>query len=315
MPEIKKRKSRVWLLILLISLGLFDLAVLIRYLTQGKNIALLNPKGYIAEQQHELMIFTAVAMLAIAIPTLILFYFIAWRYRETSDKAIVHPAASKSKRLVVTMWLLPTVIAVVIAAALVPATHRLAPQKSIASDKEPLKIQVIALRWKWLFLYPEEGIATVNFVQFPVDRPVTFEMTADETPMSSLWIPNLGGQLYVMTSHVNKLNLMADTAGDYRGSTPEINGAGFTGMKFTARASSDLDYDQWVASVQQSSSSLSQNLYDEMVEPSENNHVAMYSAYDTNLYDTVISKYAGSSEGHSHGESLNEEPAQEGHSH
>ncbi len=150
----------------------------------------------------------------------------------------------------------------------------------------------------------------------PVDSPVRYEMTADETPRSSLGIPILDVQLYVMTSHVNRLNLMADTAGDYRGSTPEINGAGFTGMKFTARASSDLDYDQWVASVQQSSSSLTRNLYDEMVEPSENSPVAMYSAYDTNLYDTVISKYAGSSEGQLHGgQSHNEEPAQEGHSH
>src|SRR3989344_4177726 len=117
------------------------------------------------------------------------------------------------------------------------------------------------MRWKWLFIYPEQGIATVNFVQIPVNRPIQFELTADETPMSSFWIPNLGGQLYTMTSHVNRLNLMADTPGEYTGSSAEINGAGFAGMKFTARVGSQEDFDRFVQNVKRYPSVLNTTTY------------------------------------------------------
>jgi cytochrome o ubiquinol oxidase subunit II len=285
--------------------------VLIKFLTEGKNIAILNPKGQIAEQQYDIMVFTAVAMLAIAIPSLTLFYYFAWKYRDSSKKAIIRPSASHSKALVVSIWVIPTLVALLIAGALVPATYRLAPQKIIASDTEPLTIKVIAMRWKWLFLFPEEGIATVNFVQIPVDRPVTFEMTADEVPMSSFWIPNLGGQLYVMTSHTNRINLIANEAGDFPGSTPEITGSGFTGMKFIARATSVSEYDQWVETVRLAPDNLSSSAYEELIEPSKNNPIALYSAYDKDLYDKVIMKYSGSGDGELH----DDESADEGHGH
>jgi cytochrome o ubiquinol oxidase subunit 2 len=169
-----------------------------------------------------------------------------------------------------------------------------------------LKIQVISLSWKWLFLYPEQGIATVNFVQIPVDTPVEFEMTADEVPMSSFWIPNLGGQLYTMTSHSNRLNLMSDTIGDYPGSTPEINGIGFAGMKFTTRVSSNDDFEKWAQTVKQSPDSLDDSTYKELLRPSESNPVALYSAFESDLYDNVIMKYTGSMEGHSQSDSTEE---------
>ena len=150
------------------------------------------------------------------------------------------------------------------------------------------------MRWKWVFIYPEQQIATVNFVNVPVGTPVTFELTADEAPMSSFWIPNLGGQLYSMTGHVNRLNLMAEEAGDYPGSSAEINGAGFAGMKFTARASQPKDFDAWVQRVKQSSDVLDAASYKSLVQPSENNPAVFYSAYDNDLYDTVVTKYMGS---------------------
>jgi cytochrome o ubiquinol oxidase subunit 2 len=151
-----------------------------------------------------------------------------------------------------------------------------------------------------LFIYTEQNIATVNFVQIPVNTSVQFELTADEAPMSSFWIPNLGGQLYSMTSHVNRLNLMADTPGDYPGSSAEINGAGFSGMKFTARASSEQDFGLWVQTVKQSPNVLDGAVYDKVLAPSENNPVEFYSAYDEGLYDKVIAKYEGPGGGHTH---------------
>ena len=157
---------------------------------------------------------------------------------------------------------------------------------------------MVALRWKWLFIYPEQGIATVNYVQVPTGTPVTFELTADDAPMSSFWIPNLGGMLYAMTGHVNHLNLLAETPGDYPGSSAEINGAGFAGMKFTARATSMADFEAWVRLVKPSSEVLNAAEYERLLEPSENNPAVVYASVDRDLYDKVLMKYNGA---HNHG--------------
>lgn len=300
MSEIHKKKFSLSRLLLVLSLATVSFALVIKYLLQDTNIALFNPKGLIAQEQYNLMIFTILVLFAIVIPTLFVAYFIAWKYRDTNTKVIHHPTGNRSKFAVMSMWLIPTAVILVLASAMLPATQRLAPQEMISANANPITIQVVAMRWKWLFLYPEQGIATVNFVQVPVNTPVTFELTADETPMSSFWIPNLGGQLYAMTGHVNSLNLMADTPGDYPGSTPEINGRGFAGMKFTARASSLEDFDQWVKEVQQSPDTLDANTYKKLVRPSENNSVAFFSTYQNNLYYKVVMKYAGPEEEQGH---------------
>ncbi|HLC91487.1 MAG TPA: ubiquinol oxidase subunit II [Candidatus Saccharimonadales bacterium] len=279
-------------------LVLAGLALLVSALLRGTDVALFMPKGLIAREQHSLMLFSVGLMLAIAIPTLVLFYFFAWRYRESNEKAAYDPHTSHGKFFVLTLWLIPSVIVFTLAHTMWPSTHKLDPHRSIVSDTKPLTIQVVALRWKWLFIYPEQSIATVNFVQVPIGTPIQFELTADETPMSSFWIPQLGGQLYAMTGHANRLNLMADTQGDYTGGSAEINGAGFAGMKFIARASSKEDFDLWVQKVQLSSNVLNTGEYEKLLKPSENNPANLYSVAQPDLYDTVLMKYSGSHRNH-----------------
>jgi cytochrome o ubiquinol oxidase subunit 2 len=266
---------------------------LIAWLLHGNNVALFNSKGLIAHQQSSLMILVVAIMLVIAIPAVFLFIFTAWKYRESNARATHDPNHRHSKLLVVGIWLVPTTFAVVLSVVMWSATHRLAPQKSIAADAKPLTIQVVSLRWKWLFIYPEQHIATVNYVQIPVDTPVRFELTADDAPMSSFWIPNLGGMLYTMTGMVNHLNLMADTPGDYIGSSAEINGAGFADMKFTARASSFHDFDRWVQSVAVRPDVLDAAEYARLLKPSQNDPAVFYSSAPDDLYDTVLMKYMG----------------------
>jgi cytochrome o ubiquinol oxidase subunit 2 len=198
------------------------------------------------------------------------------------------------------MWLIPSIFAVVLAAIMWSATHKLEPIKPIAADAKPLTIQVVSMRWKWVFIYPEQNIATVNYVQIPVGTPVQFELTADAAPMSAFWIPNLGGMLYTMTGHNNRLHLIADTAGDYPGSSGEINGPGFANMKFTASASSKKDFDAWVQEVKRYTAVLDTVEYDKLLKPSEDNPVAFYSAAERGLYDTVLMKYMGPGTGHTH---------------
>lgn len=298
MSEVNKKQRRrggAWILILL----LIGFVMLLRYLVRGKNIALFNPQGLIAQQQHSLMMFVVTVLFCLAIPTLTILFFTVWRYRESNPKAKPAPETRRSKYFAVSLWMIPLAALLLLVSVMWPATHRLAPQNAINNGAKPLTIQVISLRWKWLFLYPEQGIATVNFVQLPVDTPVTFEMTADETPMSSFWVPNLAGQLYTMTGHVNRLNLLASAPGDYPGKTAEINGAGFAGMNFTVRASSTRDFDDWVQSVKQAPNALDGAGYQSLLTPSENNPVALYSAYGPDLYANVIAKYTGPGE-HTH---------------
>lgn len=297
-----RKKHSVGKAVACILLGLTALALFMAAFMRGNNVALVHTKGMVANEQLNLMVITIGVMLLIAVPALLLLYYTAWKYRESNNKATYDSTARHGRFFVLSMWVVPTIVAVILAAIMWPATHKLEPNKAIAADAKPLTIQVVSMRWKWLFIYPEQNIATVNFVQIPVGTPVEFDLTADESPMSSFWIPNLGGMLYAMTGHVNQLNLIADAPGDYPGSSGEINGPGFAGMKFTARASSMEDFNSWVLDVKRSSDKLNAAEYDKLVQPSEDNPAAFYSAADKGLYDRILKKYTGPSGGHmSHG--------------
>lgn len=272
----------------LVVLG-FAIAIMIR----GADIPLLQPKGKIAGEQFRLMVTVTGLLVGVAIPSLLAFYLTVWKYRESNKRSSYEPHTRYGRLFVIFLWGIPATIAFSLALLLWPATHKLEPRKAISSDSPPISIQVIALRWKWLFIYPEQGIATVNYIQVPVNTPIQFDLTADEAPMSSFWIPHLGGQLYAMTGHVNRLNLMADTLGDFTGSTAEINGAGFAGMRFTTHSSTDQDFEQWVNEVRNSPKYLDAAEYDRLLEPSENNSVEVYANVDTSLYPNLLAKYAG----------------------
>ncbi|HEX8762540.1 MAG TPA: COX aromatic rich motif-containing protein [Candidatus Saccharimonadales bacterium] len=280
-------------------LVLLSLTLLIATLLHGNNIALFNPKGMIAHEQLRLMILVVSILLIIAIPTLTLLFFTAWRYRESNTKSTHDPNVRHNKLIDVGMWLIPSSFMAVLALIMWPATHRLEPQKAIHPDAKPLTVQVVSMRWKWLFIYPEQRIATVNYLQIPAHTPIRFDLTADNAPMSSFWIPNLAGMLYTMTGHTNRLNLVADTPGDYPGSSAEINGAGFAGMKFTTKVSSHADFDRWVGGVQASGKTLDTTEYERLLEPSENNPAALYVTPNPDIYDKVLMKYTGPG-GHMH---------------
>ena len=278
----------------LILTGITGLVLIITLMLQGKDVALFDPKGLIALEQHRLMIRSVIIMLEIAIPTLTVFFFVAWKYRESNTKAKHDPHHKTDKSTVFLIWSLPFITMVLLASMMWPATHKLAPQKSIQNGIEPMTVQVVAMRWKWLFIYPEQKIASVNFLQIPVGTPVQFDITADESPMSSFWIPHLGGQLYAMTGHVNRLNLIADTAGDFNGASAEINGKGFAGMKFIARASTNDEFNAWVEEVKQSQNPLDTAEYKKLLAPSEYNPQAFYSIAGQDIYDNILMKYMGS---------------------
>ncbi len=186
-------------------------------------------------------------MLIIIVPTFILLFVVAWKYRAKNAKAKYDPEHSHGVFGELILWMIPSVVIAVMAVITWNATHKLDPYKPLESEVKPLTIQVVALDWKWLFIYPEQGIATLNFVQFPERTPIHFELSADGSPMNSFWIPQLSGQIYSMTGMTTQLHIMADGPGEYTGRAAEINGEGFADMTFVAKSTSQSDFEDWVA--------------------------------------------------------------------
>ena len=287
----QRSKFRPYLIPSTITLLVVSIIV---FVSHGKRFQVLEPKGPIAGEQLNLILFSAAFLLAIAFASLLLLYFFAWKYRESNIKATYSPDMNHGKFFAFSIWALPFAFMLILVGILIPATHRLDPRKQVSSSTKPMTIQVVAMRWKWVFIYPEQHIATVNYVQIPTNTPVAFELSADEAPMSSFWVPNLGGQLYAMTGHVNTLNLLAKEPGEYPGSSAEINGAGFSGMKFVAHADSKEHFDTWVDEVRSSPKILDTAEYNKLLKPSEYNLTAYYAIAQSNLFDNLFIKYNGS---------------------
>jgi cytochrome o ubiquinol oxidase subunit 2 len=280
------KKFKVPLLVLLMLGGVSLVALFIH----SASVAVLNPKGTIAHEQFRLIVTTASLSLIVVIPVYALTFYIAWKYREGNTKAKYRPNHDHSRTAEAIWWLVPLALISVLAVITWVSSHKLDPFKPIESSKKPLTIQVVALEWKWLFIYPEQNIATLNYVQFPEKTPIRFELTAD-APMNSFWIPQLGGQIYAMAGMSTHLNLEANESGSFRGSSSNISGDGFAGMKFTARATSDADFNKWLGTVRRSPLMLTAAQYDELARPSKDNPPLNYASSDKGLYDKVIMKY------------------------
>lgn len=265
------------------------------FYTSSHNMGVFNPKGIIAFAERDLIVTAVLLMLIVVIPVFILLAVFAWRYRASNTRAKYTPDWHNNEILEIVWWTIPTLIIITLGTITWKSSHELDPFKPLVSNVPPVSIQVVALDWKWLFIYPEQGIATVNFVQFPKDTPVNFSITAD-APMNSFWIPQLAGQIYAMAGMGTKLHLMASEEGEYAGLSSNYSGAGFSGMKFVAKASSQEEFDTWVNMVRQAPASLSEYEYRELAKKSRNNPVTYYSSVKEGLYDSIIMKYMGPKE-------------------
>jgi cytochrome o ubiquinol oxidase subunit II len=253
-------------------------------------IAVLFPKGLIGVEQRDLLLIIQGLMLLIIIPVYILTFVFSWRYRAQNKKAKYDPDLVDNTLAEYIWWGLPLIMTLLIGAITWIKTHELDPYKPIVSSKKEIKIQVVALQWKWLFIYPEEKIATINFLQIPQETPIHFEITAD-SPMNSFWIPELGGQIYAMPKMKTELYLIADEKGDFRGSSANLSGEGFSGMHFVTRSSSEVEYQHWIEEAKQSSLVLNAEEYKKLAVPSKNDPVKKFQLQDQNLFNQILMKY------------------------
>lgn len=259
-------------------------------LLSGCKLAILDPKGLIAAQEKHILVISVVLMLIVVVPVIFLTFYFAWTYREGNAKANYAPKWAHSTLIEIICWSVPCIIVGILGVITWNTSHTLDPYKPLSSkNKPPITIQAIALDWKWLFIYPDQHIATVNFIQFPVGVPVQFLITAIGA-MNSFQIPQLGGQIYAMAGMQTKLHLIADELGDYRGISSNFSGNGFSEMKFIARASSQKDFDQWVKKVKQSPEKLNKRTYNALAQPSENNPMKYYSSANPDIYKALLMK-------------------------
>ncbi|MCH9613409.1 MAG: Cytochrome bo(3) ubiquinol oxidase subunit 2 [Chlamydiia bacterium] len=280
----------------IIILVLVGIAILAGFFFQTHNIPVLEPKGMIALKEKRLLIIAVLLMLIVVVPVLFMTLFIAWRYREGNKKAKYTPEWGHSNLAEAIWWGVPCIIIICLATLVWKYSHELDPFKPIDPETKPLTVQVVALDWKWLFIYPEEGIATVNYLQIPENTPVYFELTAD-APMNSFWIPQLSGQIFAMPGRRTKLYIIANEKGTYLGSPANINGKGFATMYFDVKATSKRDFYRWADRVKDRSQDLTMNEYQELVKPSENQPVKTYNLRVNHLFDKIVTKYMPEWEG------------------
>ncbi|MEO6536893.1 MAG: COX aromatic rich motif-containing protein [Candidatus Paceibacterota bacterium] len=287
--------KRYFVLPIVAALALLGILVLAQ--VHGANLAVLYPQGFIGTEERDVIVITALLSSVVVIPVFCLLFWFAWRYRATSSKTETRhrPGWDHNDWVIETVWwVIPTLIIIILSFIALKSAHDLDPYKPIENGEQTITVQVVALNWKWLFIYPEQGIATVNMLEFPEHTPVHFVLTAD-APMNSFWIPKLGGQIMVMPGMQTQLNLSADTTGTYNGVSANISGRGFAGMSFVANSVSKEDFDAWVASVKETSEPLTQQTYTELAAPSEWVPAKTYSAVADGLFNAIIMKYMSAS--------------------
>lgn len=258
----------------------------------GCDGGVLDPKGQIGADEKHLIIIATLLMLIVVIPVIFMTLFFAWKYRDGRDQEVYAPKWSHSSAIETVVWIVPIVIVVILGVITWGSTHDLDPYKPLEHQAKPITVQVVSMDWKWLFIYPEQGVASVNELAFPTNVPVNFKITSD-TAMNSFFIPQLGSQIYSMAGMTTKLHLIANEPGTYDGISANYSGAGFAGMKFKAIATpTAADFDVWVAKAkQQATKTLDSATYQALAQKSENNPFEYFGSVSHGMFDQIVMQY------------------------
>ena len=263
----------------------------------GCKAVLLSPSGDVAVQQRNLIYTATALMLIIIVPVMIATVIFAWRYRAKRN-ARYDADWDHSTRLELMIWSVPLLIIIALGSITWVSTHLLDPyrpierisaDKPLPADVKPLTVEVVALDWKWLFIYPEYGFATVNELAAPVDRPISFRITASSV-MNSFFVPALAGQVYAMPGMQTMLHAVINAPGDYEGMSANYSGAGFSGMHFRFHGLDQAGFDQWVEKNRSTTAALDRDSYLALEKPSENDPVRRWGTVDPDLYRLILNR-------------------------
>jgi cytochrome o ubiquinol oxidase subunit 2 len=251
---------------------------------------LLTPKGDISVQQHRLLFDTIALMLIVVVPVIVMSLAFGYEFSKKNRRWPYTPDWSHNTLLECFWWGIPAIIILILSIITWKETHHLDPYKEIIPGGEKEVIQAVSLRWKWLFIYPKENIATINEVYFPAGKQVEFQITSD-APMSAFSIPQLGGQIYSMAGMRTKQFLYTDNKGVYEGLNTQLNGDGFSDMHFKAHVVNPQEFTAWVSDVKLSAKPLTLNIYKDLYKPTIAAPVEHYSMVPNDLFNKIMDQY------------------------
>jgi cytochrome o ubiquinol oxidase subunit 2 len=247
----------------------------------------LDPQGPIASAAYLLMLNSTAIMLVVVVPVIVATLAFAWWYRSSNARASRASGEDYEGRLEFVLWSIPALIVILLGGVIWIGSHQLDPRAPIPAKADPLRVEVVALDWKWLFIYPDQRVAAVNELVIPAGTPVNFRLTS-ATVMNSFLIPQLGSQIYTMGGMTTHLNLLADTPGEYPGFSANFSGDGFAWMRFIAKAVPAGDFDAWVKQVRGAGSALDDAAYAQLAKPSKAVAPMTYRSVEPNLFERII---------------------------
>jgi cytochrome o ubiquinol oxidase subunit II len=261
----------------------------------GCSEGVLNPKGPIAAAERLIMFNSLGIMLAIVIPTILATLAVVFWFRASNWRAAYLPDFEYSGRLELLVWSIPAMTVLLVGGVAWVGAHDLDPRKPISSSVTPITVQVVSLDWKWLFIYPEQGIASVNKLVVPVGTPINFELTSSSV-MNSFLVPQLGSQIYTMSGMVTRLHLQADHPGTYPGLSAMFSGDGFSDMRFTVDAVTDNRFTQWVGQARETGPALDTPAYADLAKPTKAVAPFTYRTVAADLFNGIVTAGMGTQE-------------------
>ena len=248
---------------------------------------ILDPQGPIAAAEKTILFNATSVMLGVIIPVIVLTIVFAWWFRASNTRAIHLPEWSYSGGIELVVWSIPTLVVVFLGGIAWIGSHELDPAKAIPSNVTPIKVQVVSMDWKWLFIYPELGVASLNRLAVPAGTPISFQLTSSSV-MNSFFVPQLGSQIYTMSGMVTRLNLMADKPGDYPGLSAQFSGDGFSDMRFNVNALDAAGFDAWLAATRAGGGMLDAAAYADLVRPSADVAAKTFGGVAPHLFESAV---------------------------
>ena len=271
-------------------------------LLSGCNLVVLRPSGDIASQQSDLIVYATILMLLIIVPVILLTLYFAWHFRSTNDEAKYEPDWDHSISLEIVVWTVPLAIIICLAGLTWVATHRLNPYddlrrisetQPIDPEVEPMTVYAIAMDWKWMFIYPEEGIATINEAAVIVDRPIEWKLTSD-TVMNAFFVPAMAGMIYAMAGMETELNAVMNEPGTFEGFSGNYSGAGYSYMRFDLHSYDEGGYEAWVEKVKsEAKTDLNRDTFVQAAQRSVDHPVTYYNGVAEGLWDRILNHCVG----------------------
>jgi cytochrome o ubiquinol oxidase subunit II len=256
-------------------------------LASCREAGVLDPQGPVSAAERLILINATAIMLVVVLPVIVLTLAFAWWYRAGNRRATYAPDWEYSGHIELVVWSIPTMVVILLGAVAWIGSHQLDPARALTSDRTPLQIEVVSLDWKWLFIYPQQQVASVNDLVVPAGTPLEFVMTS-ATVMDAFFVPQLGGQIYTMPGMATRLNLLADRPGDYPGLSSNFSGDGFSDMRFMLHAVPAAEFQQWLGRTRSAASPLDAAAYARLAADNRDNSLRTYGNVDPHLFEHIV---------------------------